>query len=118
MSQQIYPLHHDKFPEFDVYSIIYYSDKLKLPVKSNSLLSFPMESSGISTYIDDTLDNTAGVSSALSGIGNALALGVTVATGGLIAYGAVSALVDDINGYLKILNSDKQLLKVLKDELN
>ena len=30
----------------------------------------------------------------------------------------LKSLVDDINGYLKILNSDKQLLKVLKDELN
>ena len=30
----------------------------------------------------------------------------------------LKSLVDDINSYLKILNSDKQLLKVLKDELN
>jgi hypothetical protein len=101
----------DKFPEFDVYSIIYSSDKLKLPVKSNSLLSFPMESAGISTYIDDTLDNTAGVSSALSGIGNALALGVTVATGGLIAYGAVSAIADDINAF------DGDILDYLNDRI-
>ena len=30
----------------------------------------------------------------------------------------LKSLVDDINNYLKILNSNKQLLKVLKDELN
>ena len=30
----------------------------------------------------------------------------------------MKSLVDDINDYLKILNSNKQLLKVLKDELN
>ena len=30
----------------------------------------------------------------------------------------LKSLIDDINSYLKILNSDKQLLKVFKDELN
>lgn len=87
----------EQFPEFDVYNIMYNS--AQLPVKKNSLLSFPMESTGVSTFIDDTLDNTSGNSSTLSSIGNGLASGVAIVAGGLIAYGVVSAIADDFNSF-------------------
>jgi len=87
----------EQFPEFDVYTNIYNS--AQLPVKHNSLMSRGWMLSDLSTFIDDTSDSTSGNSSTLSSIGNGLALGVSIAAGGLIAYGAVSAVVDDINSF-------------------
>ena len=83
----------EQFPEFDVYNVIYSSNSL--PVKANSLMSQAIEPSFENTRIV----NTSGISSTLSSIGNGLALGVSIAAGGLIAYGALSAIIDDINSF-------------------